>query len=182
MASVVASRYAKALVDVVLKAGSELQPLDAIDQIRSFEELYASSSDLKNILLSPAVPGIRKRAVIARFAKDLRISRQICNFLYVVVDHRRIAELTELREAFEALLDERVGIVRVMVSSAQDMKDGQREALSARLASLTGKQVRASFAVDESLLGGAVARIGSTIYDGSVKGQLEVLRHRLESE
>ncbi len=117
MASVVASRYAKALVDVVLKAGSDLKPLDAIDQIKSFEELYASSSDLKNILLSPAVPGIRKRAVIARFAQDLGISRLICNFLYVVVDHRRIAELTELREAFEALLDERVGIVRVAVSS-----------------------------------------------------------------
>ncbi len=182
MASVVASRYAKALVDVVLKAGSELQPLAAIDQLKSFEELYASSPDLKNILLSPAVPGVRKRAVIARFATTLGISRQICNFLFIVVDHRRIAELTELREAFEALLDERVGIVRVAVSSAQDMKDSQRSALSTRLASLTGKQVHSVFAVDESLLGGAVARIGSTIYDGSVKGQLAVLRRQLESE
>lgn len=182
MASAIASRYAKALVDLALAPGSELNAADAAGHMRAFEELYWSSPELEGVLLSPAVPGPRKRAVIDSLTKSLGIPTLIRNFLYVVIDHRRVAELSNIREAFETLLDERTGVVRVDVASAREMKESEREALRNELSLVTGKQVRAQFGVDAALLGGAVAHIGSTIYDGSLKGQLEALRVQLESE
>jgi len=98
------------------------------------------------------------------------------------VDHRRIATLTEILHSFELIMDERLGFARAEISSARELTEAQRAALSAQLAQLTGKRIRMRFAVDESLIGGAVARIGSTVYDGSVRGQLQTLERRLGTE
>jgi F-type H+-transporting ATPase subunit delta len=179
MASALETRYAKALADVVLKPGSQLTPADAVKQIRAFEEAYASSPDLGLALASPAVPGGKKRAVLAQLAGILGLSKLIVNFLYVVSDHRRVGEIGRIRQAFETVVDERTGVVRADITSAQEMNPGQRQALEGELKKLTGKQVRAEYAVNPELIGGAVARTGSTIYDGSVKGQLEALRRML---
>jgi F-type H+-transporting ATPase subunit delta len=182
MATALASRYATALADLVLKPGAEVGPAEAAAQIKAFEKACESSPELKLVLLSPAVPGTRKRAVISHLAGPLGLSNLVRNFLYVVVDRRRIEEIARIREAFEAAVDERMGVVKADVTSAQEMNDAQRNALQAELSRLTRKQVRASYSVDPALLGGAIARTGSIIYDGSVKGQLEALRHRLKSD
>jgi F-type H+-transporting ATPase subunit delta len=179
MASALETRYAKALADVVLKPGSSVSAVEAAAQIRSFEEAYASSPGLGLVLASPAVSGAKKRSVLAQMAGLLGLSKSIVNFLYVVSDHRRVGEIARIREAFETIVDERMGVVRVDVTSAQEMTPGQRQMLEGELNKLTGKQVRAEYAVNPELLGGAVARTGSTVYDGSVKGQLEALRHML---
>jgi F-type H+-transporting ATPase subunit delta len=98
------------------------------------------------------------------------------------VDHRRIAALSDIIQSFEIVIDERLGFARAEIASASELSKEQQAALTARLERLTGKRVRPQFAVDASLIGGVTARIGSTVYDGSVRGQLESLERRLGAE
>ena len=144
-----------------------------------FADALEASSDLRSVLISPAVAPARKRAVVAQLAKQGGISALVRNFLCVVVDHRRTAMLSEIREAFRALMYERMGMVEADISAARELPAGQRRRVAAGLGRLTGKQVQCRFSVDQSLIGGVVARIGSTIYDGSVQGQLKALRRKL---
>ncbi|RPI10929.1 MAG: ATP synthase F1 subunit delta [Acidobacteriales bacterium] len=179
MAQAAASRYARALADLVLDPARGLSPETAAGELAVFEGAMAGSSELGNVLLSPAVTPARKRAVIARLGSAMGMSRLVRNFLYVVIDHRRTALLPEIRTAFQALIDERTGALEAGVDAARELPGQQKDHVTARLSQLTGKKVRCKFAVDESLIGGMLARIGSTIYDGSVRGQLEALRRRL---
>jgi F-type H+-transporting ATPase subunit delta len=179
MALAVASKYARALADLVLDPARGLDPQAAVGELAAMERMAADSAELRNVLLSPAVTPARKRAVVARLAGELNVSRLILNFLYVLIDHRRTALLPEIRQAFQGLIDERTGWVEAEVMAARELGANERERVAHRLGRLTGKKVRCKFAVNDSLIGGMVARIGSTIYDGSVRGQLEALRRRL---
>lgn len=178
----VASRYARALVDSLFGGYAAIDPQQAIDQIRSFENAVDSSPDLRNVLLSPAVPAPKKRAVIDRLAIAGGITPRVRNFLYVISDHHRVPELSEIRKAVGELIDQRLGIVRASVTSALELSAEQRQRLQTELSRLTGKQVRCEFAVDSGLIGGVTTRIGSTIYDGSVRGQLDALRRQLAGQ
>jgi F-type H+-transporting ATPase subunit delta len=184
--SAVATRYAHALADVVTGApsgpGSPLRAEDAAAQLHAFDAVLRSSLELQNALTTPAVPASRKRAVIARIAGILQLSRIVINFLYVLVDHRRITSLAEIIHSFELVVDERLGFARAEVSSATELTEAQRTALGSQLERLTGKRIRARYAVDGALIGGVVARIGSTAYDGSVRGELQTLERLLGAE
>ncbi|HYZ83348.1 MAG TPA: ATP synthase F1 subunit delta [Bryobacteraceae bacterium] len=182
MPQALAARYAAALVDAVLDPASGLGYEDAWFQLRAFEDALNTSPDLKNVLLSPAVPVNRKRAVVKDLAELLGLHRLIRNFLFVLLDRRRLTLLTEARQAFELIVDERLGIVRAEVRSAAPLSGEQEQVLASEFGRLTGKQVRIDFRVDPLLLGGVVAKIGSTVYDGSVRAQLEALRGRLVSQ
>jgi len=180
--SALASRYASALVDVATGPTSAVDPQQLLRELRGFEEVFAASAELRNALMSPAVPPARKRAVVGRIGDQLGMSRIARNLLFVLSDHRRIAMLTEVLEAFDLLADERLGFTRAEISSARELDQRQRAAVSHELERLTGKNVRMRYAVDRGLLGGLVARIGSTVYDGSVRGQLQALGKRLAAE
>ena len=175
MLSVVAKRYARALGDVVTDASQ------ALAQLREVEQIVAGSADLRNALLSPAVAPSRKRAVIARLTEPLGVAKAVRNFLFVVIDHRRVHEFSSIVDAFEALIDERLGYVRADVSSARELSVAERASLAAELSRLAGKQAKPKFTTDPALVAGVVARVGSTVYDGSVRGQLERLRSKLGS-
>jgi len=177
MITAVSSRYAHALLDVVLE--SPVKPEDVSAQLASVEALLASSEDLRHALQTPAIPGSRKRAVLAKLAVPLKLSPLVRNFLFVITDHRRLAYLSQIREAFEDFVDEKMGFVRAGVTSAQKLDEKQSRALEAELERLTGKRVRAQYNVDPTLVGGAMARIGSTVYDGSVHGRLQAMRRKL---
>ncbi len=180
--SALASRYASALVDVATGAKSGVDPRQLLGELRGFEELFAGSAELRNALTSPAVPPARKRAVVGAIGGKLGVSRVARNFLFVLTDHRRIGMLAEVLEAFDLLSDERLGFTRAEITSARELNAGQRDAVSHEFERLTGKKVRARYAMDGGLLGGLVARIGSTVYDGSVRGQLQALGKRLAAE
>ena len=182
MTSAVASRYARAFTDVVMAPGSPLETSGAVAQLRSLENLIGQSQDLRHALTSPAVRVSQKRSVIDRFANELGLSRLTRNFIFVLIDHHRIPILSEIREAFETEIDLRLGFVRAEVTSAQELDREQTVALETALTQMTGKQVRARFQVDPSLIGGAVARIGSTVYDGSIRGQLDNLRRHIAQQ
>jgi F-type H+-transporting ATPase subunit delta len=109
------------------------------------------------------------------------VSNRVRNFLYVVIDHRRIHEFASIIEAFEALADERMGLVRADVTTATELNETQRAALGTQLSRLAGKQAKLRFTIDPAVMAGVVARVGSTVYDGSVRGQLQRLRIKLGS-
>jgi len=178
MLSAISTRYAKALVDVVTEPGSNIDPQMAMDQLRQVAAMVSASDDLRGALLSPAVSPSRKRAVIAKLV-DVHV--KIRNFLYVVIDHRRVHEIPSMVEAFEVLLDEHLGFVRADVSSAKPLSDPQRAALEVQLSRMSGKKAKLKFQTDPGLVAGVVARVGSKVYDGSVRGQLERLRATLLS-
>lgn len=181
ISSAVVNRYGAALVDVVLSANSDVKPSEALAQLRAFDAAAKESPELRNILSSPSVSAQRKRAVIRRLADRIGASRVVKNFLLVLIDHRRAAALSEVIDAFDLLLDERLGYMRAEVRSASELTAEERERLADRLGTIAGSKVRLRFTIDPDLIGGVTAQIGSTVYDGSVRGQLAQLRQRLSS-
>ena len=108
-------------------------------------------------------------------------SKLLRNFVAVLIDHKRIGQIGEIAEQFKRQINDRMGIADAKVSSARELTASEKKLLEQRLAAVTGKTVRATYSEDARLLGGAVVRIGSTIYDGSVRGQLERLKGDLVS-
>jgi F-type H+-transporting ATPase subunit delta len=169
-------------VDVVLGPKSTVSPDKVREELHFFEQALAGSPELATALESPAVTKARKRAVIARLAQSLGISGVARNFLFVLIDHRRIAELSGIIVSFEKMVDERLGKLQVEISSARELKEPQQAALVRQLEAMTGKQISLQLKIDGNLLGGVVVRLGSTVYDGSVRGQLEALGQQLQAE
>ncbi len=179
ISTVVVNRYANALADVVLSPDSDVNPHDATAQLRALNDAVDESSDLRAVLASPAVPVARKRVVLKDIAGKLRASRTVRNFILVLSDHRRMGALGQVLAAIENIFDERAGFVRADVRSAWDLSTAQQNQLSGQLSAIAGQPVRLRFAVDTELIGGVTAKIGSTVYDGSVRGQLLEMRKRL---
>lgn len=182
MSIAVANQYAKALLDVVLKDGSGTPALGILAQLESFRDALALSAELREVLMTPAITSQAKRKALDRIAALLGLSPVVVNFLNLVKDRRRIALMADICAAFREQMDARLGILRARVASARDLSADQKQALTDRLRSATGKSVDVDYSVDPKLVGGATVAIGSTIYDGSVRGQLEGLRLRLTSE
>jgi F-type H+-transporting ATPase subunit delta len=180
--SALAKRYAEALADVVTRQGSSLRPEEAAAQLRAFEATLQASLELREALTTPAIPNSRKKAVVGRIAGILGVAPMVRNFLFVLVDHRRMSSMAEIIHSFELVVDERLGFARAEVAAARELSEAQRASLNAELERLTGKRIRMRVSTDASLIGGVTARIGSTVYDGSVRGQLESLERRLGAE
>jgi len=163
--------------------GSALKPEDAVAQLRAVDAMIQESTELRNALLTPAIQNSRKRAVVAKLIERTGGGSPIIrNFTYVLIDRRRIAAMGEIREAFELQVDERLGFVRADVTSAAAIDQRMSSNLESELSRLTGKRMRLRFDVDPALLGGVVARIGSTVYDGSVRGELRQLAKKLAGQ
>jgi len=174
-----AERYAGALVDVAL----ENQQADQIKQeLAAFATLIRESPDLNAFLSNPSIARAAKHSAIEQIVSRMGASRTLRNYLFVIVDQRRAGLLVEIEQAFSRLLDARQGITQATVTSATELTPQERAELSAALGKLTGAKVQAQYATDAALIGGAVVRIGSTIYDGSVRTQLERMRVRMISE
>jgi F-type H+-transporting ATPase subunit delta len=174
-----AERYAGALVDVAL----ENKQADQVKrELSEFAALVRESPDLHSFLSNPSIARAAKHAAIDQIVARMGASRTLRNYLFVIVDQRRAGMLIEIEQAFSRLLDARQGITQALVTSATELTNKEREELGAALGKLTGEKVQAQFTTDAALIGGAVVRIGSTIYDGSVRTQLERIRARMISE
>ena len=183
MASVVGT-YARAFADVVMtpvgvKTASQLDPARALQELHGIEALLQESDPLRRVLENPSIPGNGKRAVLDAITMRLGTTRQVRNFIAVLIDHRRLPLFSEILKQLEQELDNRQGFAEAQVSSARQLSDPEKQMLEAEIVKMTGKKVRARYQRDASLLGGAVVQVGSTIYDGSVKGQLEKIREQL---
>jgi F-type H+-transporting ATPase subunit delta len=172
-------QYATALADIALEQGAA----DPVwKQLSEFVGAYAGSTELRNILGSPAVERATKHNVIEKLAARMGASRIVRNFLFVVADNQRTHLLPEILQTFEGVIRQRQGTAEAEVTSAGELTVPQKASLQQALERLTGKKIQAKYSLDPALLGGAVVRIGDTIYDGSVKNRLNQMRARLSAE
>jgi F-type H+-transporting ATPase subunit delta len=178
MASV-ASTYARAFADVVFSA--HLDATRAIGGLRQMAALFTQSVELRRVWENPAVPADQKRKLLDAIAKQEKIEKPVRNLIAVLIDQRRLPFLSRIVEQVEKELNARLGFAEAQISSARELGDAEKRSLEGQIEKATGKKVRASYGLDPSLLGGAVVRIGSTIYDGSVKGQLEKIKEAISS-
>jgi len=174
------SRYARAFTDVVID--KKLDPRTVEDELWSFVQILESVPDLRTVWENPSVEAAQKHAVLDQIIKRTGGSRMLRNFIAVLIDHRRVAALPEIARQFELDLNERMGLADAEVTSARALSDAEKRALEARVAQVTGKKVRAKYRTDPKVLGGAMVKVGSTIYDGSIRGQLEKLKEALSSQ
>src|SRR5687768_11998129 len=172
----IARRYGTALADVVLKTG-ETETVKS--ELKTWEQMIASSGDLQNAFGNPSIAHIAKERVLESLISKANPSKTTANFLRIVVRNGRLTELSEINDKFEAVLEERSGNVLAEVTSARELSEDQKRELRSNLERLTGKHVHLNFGIDPALIGGVVTRVGSTVYDGSVKTQLENLREEL---
>jgi F-type H+-transporting ATPase subunit delta len=172
-------QYANAMADIALAQGAA-EP--AAKQLREFGAAYAQSAELRTFLASPAVSIEDKHAVIEKIVARLGASKIIRNFLFVLADHRRTHLIPEVILAFHEVIRQRQGVAEADVSSAVELSAAQKKEMAATLARLTGKKIETKYALDPALLGGAVVRIGDTIYDGSLRSRLNAMRARLAAE
>jgi F-type H+-transporting ATPase subunit delta len=173
--------YSRALADAVFEPDSGLSPEDAIAQLRMAADVLSSSSDLKRVLLSPAVNRAKKVQLVGKIVEKTGLNRLIRNFLMVIVEHRRAGELKRIADGFEIAVDERLGFARAEITSAAELTDPQRDKLLQSLGQTLGRKIRPVYKIDEALLGGVIARVGSKVYDGSVVGRLEAMRRQLSA-
>jgi len=173
------SRYARAFADVVVE--KKLDPRVVEDELAVLVGIVESVPVLRTIWENPAVEAQQKHAVLDRIIARVGGSRLLRNFIAVLIDYRRVAALPEIARQFELELNERLGLADAEVTSARELSDSEKRALEARVGEVTGKKVRARYRTDAKVLGGAVVKVGSTIYDGSIRGQLERLKQELSS-
>jgi len=178
MASV-ANTYARAFADAVLDGHLDAQK--ALKEAQALSGLVAGSKELREVWETPSITAEQKRAVLDAIVAREGTSRVVRNFMAVLIDHRRTNFLAAIVKQFELELDRRMGFAEVEISSARELSDAERRTLESQAEALTGKKVRARYHREPELLGGAVVKVGSTIYDGSISGQLERIREALSN-
>ncbi|HEV2716803.1 MAG TPA: ATP synthase F1 subunit delta [Terriglobales bacterium] len=176
MASVT-NTYARAFADVVFS--QRIDPGQALNEAQSIAQLVAASKPLREVWQAPSIPAEQKRGLLDAIVAREKISRTVRNFIAVLIDHRRISFVQSIVKQVEQELNQRMGFTEAEITSARELSEPERRALEMQVERLTSKRVRARYAQDRSILGGAVVKVGSTIYDGSVRGRLERIRQAI---
>ena len=174
-----AARYARALLDA-LPDPAEQETVDAF--LTALAEAMDRSQELRDLLLDPAVPRSSKKTALVSLAGQHLSSTRVQNFLGLVVDHGRTAEIPVIAEVFHEARQDEAGIVSAQLTTAAPLNEDLRGRARSALEHLSGRKVNLSYEVEPSLIGGAVARIGSTVYDGSLRTQLTRLRKEMAEE
>ena len=172
----VARRYASALADVTMARG---EAAEVQAELAAWEEMMLGNASLLEAFSNPTVAYEQKGKVLNELISRTRVRPTTANFLRLLLKNQRLAELCQVNAKLAQVLDERAGVVSAQVTSARPVSDSAKASLEEKLGKLTGKKVRLTFETDESLLGGIVTRMGSTIYDGSVRDQLRRLGEEL---
>jgi len=176
--AIVDSRYARAFASVV--ASQKLDAKAAESQLHDFAATLEDSAELREILQDPSITEAQKLGVIDGLAGRIGMLPAVRNFVALITHHNRLHELGDILAAYHELADEASDVTEAEIVSAQPLDASNRALLEQQVAKLSGGQrVRATYSEDASLLGGAVVRIGSTVYDGSVRAQLQQLKQRL---
>ncbi len=175
-ATQIARRYAEALAD----AAEAQNSLSAVgEELHAFAALVAANPELGDVLASPAVAAESKSAVLEAIIERARPMQAVANFLRVLLRNTRIQHLAAVDRAFAAEVDRRTGVVMADVTTAKPLTDAERGVLTTKLTAMTGKSVKLTFSTDEALIGGVVTRIGSRIYDGSIRAKLDAIKRQM---
>lgn len=172
-----APRYARAFADVILEAKLDAKSVQR--QLGDFASAWHESRELREFLIDPSFPVDQKVALLDKLNAKLQMTQQSRNFIAVLIRNDRIAGLDDVLAEFRREVNQRLGITEATVTSARKLAEQERRELEQQIAVLTGGTVEAQYQEDSSLLGGAVVQVGSTVYDGSVRGRLSRLREEL---
>jgi F-type H+-transporting ATPase subunit delta len=172
-----AARYARALFDVAIKEQADLEQIER--ELGQFVELFTQYPQLEKVLLNPAVPVQRKRAAVEDLLKHAAFAPIVAKLLLMLADRDRLVLVRDILPAFSDRVMDSRNVVRAEVTTAAPIDATRTEAIREGLAKLTGRTVNMAAKVDPGIIGGVVARIGSTVYDGSVTRQLEKMKERL---
>jgi F-type H+-transporting ATPase subunit delta len=175
-AQTIARRYAVALADVLAKRNDARQ---IQQELKQWEDMFRANHMLTEVVANPTIPYEQKQKLLRSLIERTRPNPITANFLQVLLQNHRLLNLDDINTWLAKILDERGGLVSAQVTTARPVPAHSQEALRQQLQALTGKDVRLSFATDENLIGGIVTRIGSTVYDGSIRNQLELAKEKL---
>jgi len=171
-------RYARALAAVV--SDQKLDPGTTQQELNDFADTLEASDELREVLQNPSIPEPQKLKVLDAIAARAGMSRTVRNMIALITHHERLHELRTIIESYAALSDEQGGVADAEIVSAHPLDDAARKMLEQEVSKISGgSRVRAVYSEDATLLGGAVVRVGSTVYDGSVRAQLQQLKQRL---
>ena len=171
------SRYASAFLDVVTDAHLDAVAIDR--QLADFLATWDGSADLREFFSNPAIQAVQKVSFLDKLNTKMGLQKELRNLLAVLINNGRIVSVAEVAAAYRKLLQDQLGIRQAEIITARELDSRDREALLASVGKLAGSRIEASFKLDKSILGGTVVRIGSTVYDGSVRGRLDRLKEAL---
>lgn len=172
-----AARYARAFADVVASARLDPGALDR--QFQDFLATWDGSSELREVFLNPAIPAAQKVAVLDKLNTKMGLRRELRNLIAVMINHDRIGAVHDVATAWRVEMQERLGIRPAEIVTARELSDGERAELVAGVRKLAGAVIEPTFKLDPAIIGGTVVRVGSTVWDGSVRGRLERLKEAL---
>lgn|SRR5262249_5363676 len=173
----ITNTYARAFADVVI--ANRLDAQKTLSEAQLIAGLVRNNKALHEVWDAPSIAAEQKRAVLDAIVQKAGLSRPLRNFVAVLIDKGRISFLNEIVAQFSRELNERLGFAEAAITTARELSADERAELERDLARVTGKKIRARYRQDRAVLGGAIVRVGSTVYDGSVKGQLERIRQQL---
>lgn len=173
----IARRYASALADVALSNTGDAEALKA--ELAVWSQLFAANENLQTVFGNPAIVHANKEKVLDQLIERGKPSKTTANFLKILLRNGRLTDLSDISSRFETVLQERSNVVSAEIISARDLPESEKREFETSLERLTGKQININFTVDQNIIGGVVTRIGSTVYDGSVRTKLENLREQL---
>jgi F-type H+-transporting ATPase subunit delta len=171
------SRYAQAFLDVVTSAKLSTAAIET--QLKDFIATWNASAELREFFANPAVAATQKVAFLDTLNKKLGMAKELRNLLAVMINNDRIGDVVEVAAAYRKLLQQQLGIQQAEIVTARELAADERNVLVAEVGRLAGSKIDATFRLDASILGGTVVRIGSTVYDGSVRGRLDRLKEQL---
>lgn len=172
----IARRYSVALADVVIASG-ETESIKS--ELEILGTLFAANADLHNVFSNPAIAQANKIKVLDGLLAKTQPSKTTANFLKVLLQNGRLGDLGAINIRFAAVLEERSGHVNAKITSARELPPEEKAEFESNLENITGKKVTINYSIDREIIGGVITRIGSTVYDGSVKTKLETLREQL---
>lgn len=172
----VARRYAAALADVVTKS-NQTETVKA--ELKMWESVMSENANLAEVFANPAVQQTQKEKVLNSLLEKAKPSQATANFLRVLLRNGRISELREINTRFASVLEERSGFVSAKITTARPLGENEQRELQSNLEKMTGKRVNLNFDINQEIIGGVITTIGSTVYDGSVKTQLENLKAQM---
>ncbi|HWU90480.1 MAG TPA: ATP synthase F1 subunit delta [Kofleriaceae bacterium] len=171
-----ARRYARAVIEL----GTEHKILDQLGgELRTLAQVMKMSAELVSSLTNPAIRRADRRKVIDALLQRLAASSHSRNLVYLLLDGERLASLPSISREVDAMIEARSGRISAEVTSARPLDAGELKQITAALEQMSGKQVSVTRREDPSLLGGVVAKLGDTVYDGSLRTQLRNLRDEL---
>ena len=174
---VFAPKYAQAFASVAKSA--HLDVAAAQQQMQDFSASLDGSKELREVMSDPSIPAEQKLAVLDGMAEKIGMMREVRNFFAVIIDHHRLGDVHEILKCYAEVADSGQGVAEAEVVSARALNEDDRQALEEQVARLAGSRVRVAYTEDATLLGGAVVKIGSKVYDGSLRAQLEQMKQSL---